>query len=113
MLKHLINSDRDAFAIPRKRWLDIFATVQTELSAYPDVQVRFYKNKKQFVWKRELHEYFDGAAVASSKDIVGSELHINHFHDVFKDQKRLLERQELYSKLAKTAGVEIEGGKEL
>jgi len=105
----LMKMNKDAFAFPRKRWLDIKATKQTEEEAYPDWQVRFFQNKTDFVWKRELHEYFHGGAVTKVND--GPVIH--HFHDVFKNFEKLSTRQALYTKLAKQAGVTIEGGKEI
>jgi glycosyltransferase involved in cell wall biosynthesis len=98
-----------AFAFPRKRWLDIEKTQQTELEAYPDWQVRFFRNHPQYVWKRELHEYFDGAAVTK----ISNGPIIHHFQDVFKDEARKAERQKQYEVLAKTAKVTIQGGKPL
>jgi len=101
------NGEVDAYAFPRKRWLDLGMKEQTELEAYPDFQVRFYRNSTNYIWERELHEYFHGAAVHNL-------LHgpiIHHFHDVFKDEERLIERKLLYNKLAPMAKVSIEGGK--
>lgn len=98
-----------AVAFPRKRWLDLAMTQQTELEAYPDWQVRFFENQKSYVWKRELHEYFHGAAVYHMEQ--GPV--INHFHDVFKTPEKLVTRQEQYEQLAKLAGVTVEGGHEI
>ncbi len=106
---HLDLTTQEAIAIPRKRWLDLEMTKQTELEAYPDWQVRLFKNNPNYVWKRELHEYFDGAPVYH--DSTGH-LCINHFHDVFKSPLRLAERDTLYLTLAKKAGVTKEGGHE-
>lgn len=109
MLKQVVNQGSDAYAFPRRRWLDLEKKQQTELEAYPDWQVRFFKNNKSFVWKRELHEYFHGAAVhhLSMGPI------IEHFHDVYKSTERLIERERLYKSLAKQAGVTVEGGHEI
>lgn len=111
-LKDLIGpslDERNAFALPRRRWLDLEMTQQTEVEAYPDWQVRLYKNNREYVWKRELHEYFHGTAVHHIDD--GPI--IEHFQDVFKDDARRKIRDELYSKLAPIAGVHVHGGKEL
>jgi len=111
LLEHLIHEADlgseyvDAYAFPRKRWLDLDMTQQTELDAYPDVQVRFYRNNPCYVWKRELHEFFSGASVSTVDEPI-----INHFHDVFKGPERLKERLELYKRLAAKAGVTVEGG---
>lgn len=106
MLNHLVEQDSKAFALPRRRWLDYQMTKQTELEAYPDWQVRLYKNNKDYVWKRELHEYFHGTAVHnfSAGPI------IEHFHDVYKTPEKLAERKTQYEKLAALAGVTVEGG---
>lgn len=109
MLQDVIAMGHDAIAFPRRRWLDRAMTQQTELEAYPDWQVRFFKNNKDYVWKRELHEYFDGAAVMNLK----RGPIIEHFHDVYKSPERLAERKELYERLAVVAGVTPEGGHEL
>lgn len=99
----------NAYAFPRRRWLDLDMKQQAELEAYPDWQVRFFRNTKNFVWKRELHEFFHGTAVLNYKDgpIV------EHFHDVWKTPEQLALRRELYTRLASKAGVTVEGGHEL
>lgn len=106
MLKHVMEQDSKAFSFPRRRWLDKEMTEQTELEAYPDPQVRFYRNDKSFVWKRELHEYFHGTAV----QYIEQGPIIEHLHDVYKTPERLAERSRQYSVLAKLAGVTLEGG---
>ena len=98
-----------AYAFPRYRWLDLEKEQQTELEAFPDYQVRLYRNNTKFTWRRELHEYFDGAAVINLPE--DSPIYINHFQDVYKDEKRKQERDILYQKLAKIAHVEVIGGK--
>lgn len=96
-----------AFAFPRKRWLDLEKTKQTELEAYPDWQVRFFRNNHGYTWKRELHEYFDGAAVSH---LEGGPI-IHHFQDVFKNDVRQYTRDQLYESLASKAKVTVHGGK--
>jgi glycosyltransferase involved in cell wall biosynthesis len=110
-LVDLIKMDCEAFAIPRARWSDLMMTNQTELEAWPDLQVRFFKNNPNYVWRRELHEYFDGAAVHNLDHNYG--IWINHFQDVFKDSARKTIRDDLYKKLALLAGVTVEGGFEI
>lgn len=105
-IEHANVSKIDAYSFSRFRWLDLEMTKQTELEAFPDPQVRFYRNNKAFEWKRELHEYFHGAAVFHAN--LGPS--INHFHDVFKSPERLAERKKLYEELAVKAGVTVEGG---
>lgn len=100
--------NKNACSFPRRRWLDLQMTKQTELDAYPDRQVRLFRNDKSYTWKRELHEYFDGTSVVEVSCCT-----IEHFHDVFKSPEKLLERRKLYEKLAIKAGVTIEGGHEI
>jgi len=95
-----------AYAFPRKRWLDLEKTQQTELDAFPDYQVRLYRNNPRYVWKRELHEYFEGGPVTK----VPSGPIINHFQDVYKDTARKEKRQALYEVLAAKAKVTVEKG---
>ncbi len=104
----LMTGNVGALAFPRKRWLDINKTIQTEINAYPDYQVRLFKNNIEYTWKREVHEYFDGCEVKHLSYPI-----IDHFHDVFKSPERLKERSELYTRLAAQAGVTVEGGKVL
>jgi hypothetical protein len=99
----------DAYAFPRRRWLDLSKTQQTEQEAYPDWQVRLYRNDPRYYWRRELHEEFVGAAVKR----IGDGPVIDHFHDVFKTPRKLKVREQLYRHLAQKAGVTIEGGKPL
>lgn len=107
LLLEVINNEHSrAYAFPRKRWLDLNKNKQTELEAYPDWQVRLFINDINFSWKRELHEYFDGAAVQH----IENGITIDHFHDVWKSPEALQKRSELYTRLATQAGVTIEGG---
>lgn len=108
ILRNLVALGRAAYALPRKRWLDLEMTDQTERDAYPDLQVRFFKNNKDYIFRRELHEEFHGAAVSQV-----SHPCINHFHDVYKNFQRKQERLDLYTRLSRIAGVSIEGGKKL
>lgn len=103
----VVNGDSFAYAFPRKRWLDLSMKNQTELEAYPDWQVRLFKNNKNYIWQRELHENFVGTDI---KNIENGPM-IHHFQDVLRDEKRKQERKELYEKLAKIAKVTAEGGK--
>lgn len=98
----------EALALPRKRWGDLTMTKQLEKEAYPDRQVRFFRNNTNYIYRRTLHEEFHGTAVKAY-----DKFHIHHFHDVFKTPERLQERSELYTRLASQAGVSVEGGKKL
>jgi len=108
LLAGLIRQNKaEAYGLPRKRWLDLEMTQQTEVEAYPDWQVRLYRNRPDYVWRRELHEYFDGAEVHN----MNCGITINHFQDVFKDAERNRIRYKLYQELSKKAKVSIDGGK--
>ena len=106
-----------AYAFPRKRWLDLDMIKQTEIEAYPDYQVRLFKNYPQpldpddpnrcITWRRELHEEFNGGVVSFEDN--GPVIH--HFQDVFKDNEANRIRKELYERLSKKAGVSLHGGK--
>jgi glycosyltransferase involved in cell wall biosynthesis len=110
LLANLARSgESKAYAFPRKRWGDLEMTDQRELEAYPDWQVRFFRNKPEYIWKRELHEYFSGTGIHH----VDHGPVIHHFQDVFKDKERKRQRYEQYKVLAKKAGVHIQGGKPL
>lgn len=107
LIHGLIRSGKSkAYAFPRKRWLDLEMERQTEIHAYPDWQVRLFRNSEDYIWKRELHEYFHGTSVHHVED--GPVIH--HFQDVFKDDARQQERDELYHRLAHQAKVHMIGG---
>lgn len=106
MLQNVINQGSKAYAFPRRRWLDLEMKNQTELEAYPDLQVRLFQNHQGYLYRRELHEYFDGTAVMH---FIAGPI-IEHFQDVFKSEQRKAERQALYEKLAPLAGVTVDGG---
>jgi glycosyltransferase involved in cell wall biosynthesis len=97
----------DAIAVPRRRWLDLEMTKQTELEAYPDRQVRLFRNNPDFIYRRALHEEFHNGHVT----LYDGPMHIEHFQDVFKDEEANRIRQELYERLAPEAGVHLHGGK--
>lgn len=101
------NKPVEAIAFPRKRWLDLTMTQQTELEAYPDWQVRLFQNVPHHIFRRSLHEEFHGGIVTEISE--GPCIH--HFQDVFKNTTRNKIREELYSKLASFAGVTVHGGK--
>jgi len=108
LLAGLIRQNKsNAYALPRKRWLDLEMTNQTELEAFPDWQVRLFRNRPEYTWKRELHEYFHGTSVMH----IDNGIVINHFQDVFKDWQKKIKRHKLYKELAKKAKVNIDGGK--
>lgn len=99
--------EKEALAFPRKRWLDLAMTQQTEIEAYPDWQVRFFRNEIHHIYRRALHEEFHGGIV----ELMDKGITIHHFQDVFKDEARKQERDRLYQTLAPLAKVTIHGGK--
>lgn len=63
------NIEVDAFAFPRKNYID-----GKQTSAYPDRQTRFFKNSKKIRYQRKVHEQVTGfKRIASPMD-----MHIIH-----------------------------------
>ncbi len=59
------NIEIDAFAFPRKNYID-----GKQTSAYPDRQTRFFKNSKKIRYKGRLHEQVTGfKRIASPMDV--------------------------------------------
>lgn len=88
----------DSWALPRKRWQDRMMTVQIEKEAYPDWQVRLFKNhpNKRISFARRVHETIVGC-VRTEHSIGGPIIH--HFQGVGKEADRNSKRKELYTRL--------------
>lgn len=88
----------DSWALPRKRWQDRMMTVQIEKEAYPDWQVRLFKNhpNKRISFARRVHETIVGC-VRTEHSIGGPIIH--HFQGVGKETDRNIKRKELYTRL--------------
>lgn len=86
----------DAWALPRKRWLDLDMKVQLEKDVYPDWQYRFFRNKTSLVYRRRIHEVLSGTKNTKHADKGPT---IQHFQDAFKSGTSLVERNNMYKKL--------------
>jgi len=93
----------DAFALPRRRWRNLGMTREVEPGAYPDWQVRLFRNDPKFVFMRPVHEYFHGGAVVHLPYDQLPE--IAHFNDVFHSQEVKKAREAKYKKLLARQGI--------
>ena len=98
LLQTLIETPRvDAWGLPRRRWEDLGRLEQVEKDAYPDWQYRLIRNdSSRFFYTDRVHErlVYDGVVLQSP---IGP--HIEHFQDVFKQNRKLQERNILYKRL--------------
>lgn len=101
----------EAVAFPRRRWLDYEMTIQVEKEAYPDWQVRLYRNDRRMIWRGALHETLDVQAYHLP---IAKGIEIQHFvdschlADPTRAEKRLAQR----TRLARKAKVPVEGSLE-
>ena len=88
----------DSWALPRKRWLDKTMSVQIEPEAFPDWQVRLFKNhpNRRIYWRRRVHETIAGC-VRTEKSISGPIIH--HIQGAGKSEDHKAKRQALYTQL--------------
>jgi len=89
----------DSWALPRKRWADVWRTKQVELEAYPDWQVRLFRNhfnRPKIKFVRRVHETVSGC-IRTEHSLEGPA--INHFQNVNKDEAALAARREHYRRL--------------
>lgn len=96
------NAIIDSWALPRKRWADVWMTKQVEVEAYPDWQVRLYRNhteREKIKWVRRVHETISGC-VRTEQAPDGPT--IQHLQNVSKDAAALKARQEMYTRLYET-----------
>lgn len=83
-----------AFRFPRKRWLDLEMTKQTELEAFPDYQLRLFKNQTTTFFIGIIDECVRGLFFGTDRDIdpdTGPFIH--HFQDVFHTPQYWQERR--------------------
>jgi glycosyltransferase involved in cell wall biosynthesis len=89
----------DSWALPRKRWADLWMRQQVEPEAYPDWQVRLFRNyidRPRIKFVRRVHETITGCIkTAYAED--GPTIH--HFQNVHKTNEDLKVRQNLYEEL--------------
>lgn len=88
----------DSWALPRKRYADKYMRQQIELEAYPDWQIRLFKNhpNKRIGFKRRIHETITGC-VRTEKSLRGPTIH--HIQGVHKTLEDKQIRRDLYRKL--------------
>ena len=89
----------DSWALPRKRWADPWMRKQIDVEAYPDWQVRLFRNhtnRSKIKFVRRVHERVSGC-IRTEQSIDGPVIH--HFQNVQKDKERLAERQSQYTSL--------------
>lgn len=89
----------DSWALPRKRWADIWMHKQVEVEAYPDWQVRLFRNyvdRPKIQYRRRVHETIIGC-VKTEYAHEGPTIH--HFQNVYKEAVDLQHRQDMYERL--------------
>ncbi len=99
-------ANKDAWALPRRKWLKFDKNERCEYEAYPDWQVRFIKNQDTNRFDGKMHVHLRNREIY--KAYRGP--HIEHLQDECRTPQKLQERSSLYSKLAKEQGVSIVGG---
>jgi len=106
-INHLIDqSDIDIWALPRRKWRDYHGEIRTEYDAYPDWQIRLFRNIPDNRWEGELHEHFKGTPIHYA--YVGP--HIEHLQEECRTDKKLKQRLNVYTKLSIIQGVAVHGG---
>jgi hypothetical protein len=86
----------DAWALPRKRWLELEMKTQLEPEVYPDWQVRLFRNVPYIKFERRVHEVIKGPKCLKHAEDGPT---IQHFQDCFKQGPVLEIRNSLYKKL--------------
>lgn len=89
----------DSWALPRKRWADIWMRKQVDVESYPDWQVRLFRNhynRKRISFVRRIHETVHGC-IRTEQAIDGPTIH--HFQNVAKSSEALKARQKFYTEL--------------
>jgi glycosyltransferase involved in cell wall biosynthesis len=97
--------DVNAWALPRRKWWNFQKKIRTEYESYPDWQVRFVRNIPENRFVGEMHIRFQAPHVRAYRGP-----HIEHLQDENRNQQKLVQRNELYSKLASIQGVAVHGG---
>lgn len=96
-IARLVNDESvDIWGFPRRRWADLDMTKQVELEAYPDWQYRLFRNNRDIRYERRVHERVIGSDRVSKSE---SGVHIEHFQDVFKVGKKLVDSNNMYRDL--------------
>jgi glycosyltransferase involved in cell wall biosynthesis len=99
--------DKEVWALPRRKWNNYKLQQREEIEAYPDWQIRFFKNNpEKNCWDGEMHTRFRNKNVYYAYN--GP--HIEHLQKEHRTPEILLQREELYNKLSPIQGVAIVGG---
>lgn len=94
----------NAWALPRRKWLNL--TSREEYEAYPDWQIRLFRNKPENRFKGEMHVRFQGGGVKYAY----RGPHVEHYQFIFRTPEKLAQRADLYKGLADIQNVSVEGG---
>jgi len=89
----------DSWALPRKRWADIWMSQQVDAESYPDWQVRLFRNhlrRPKIKFIRRVHETVSGCI---KTEYAHDGPIINHLQNVNKSREDLERRQKLYTEL--------------
>ncbi len=96
---------KEVWALPRRKWLS-YPTARTEYEAYPDWQIRFFKNNQDNRFEGEMHIRLKN----KKHHYAYRGPHIEHLQDQFRTEDKLVHREHLYKKLAAKQGVAVERG---
>ena len=97
--------EKEVWALPRRKWLH-YPIERTEYEAYPDWQVRFFRNKPENRFEGKMHVRLKNSNVYYA--FMGP--HIEHLQEQFRTPHKTIQRQALYARLAFQQGVAIKGG---
>lgn len=96
---------KEVWALPRRKWFH-YPIVRTELEAYPDWQVRFFKRNGINKFDGHMHIRYQCPKIYYAY----RGPHIEHLQYQHRDAWKRNHRAELYPELARIQGVEVEGG---
>lgn len=99
-------SNKEAWALPRRKWENFKEKKREELEAYPDWQVRFFKRLPKNKFIGSMHVRFFGSPVFYA--FKGP--HIEHLQSELRDDFKIKQREILYENLANKQNVFIQGG---
>lgn len=99
-------SNKNVFALPRRKWENFSLQKRTEIEAYPDWQIRFFRNTKQNRFTGEMHIRMNDTSV----DYAFRGPHIEHLQQECRSPQKIAQRAELYPGLAEQQGVAVDRG---
>lgn len=86
----------DSWALPRKRWKDIWMAQQEDVASYPDWQIRLFRNhfnRRKIEYVRRVHETAK-YCIRTEHSLEGPIIH--HFQNVHKNKEDLIARRNTY-----------------